>query len=110
MDAGRPPRNKNTWELEFAWHFFQGDSLRNDDLIKPDKDHAQILIEVSTEIESAEKARQIIESLGIHIIQSEKISSSLMLLKLDVKDMREVVLKLTENGFLEIEGYNASSL
>ena len=77
--------------------------------VKPDQQHAQILIEVDSGINTLDKARKIIEGLGIHIIETKRRSSKLILLKLDIKDMREVVLKLTESGFFNIEGYNASS-
>lgn len=75
--------------------------------INPDKEHAQILIEVGSEPNIIEKARQIIEGLGVHVIEIENVLPQLVLFKLDVKDMREAVLRLTENGFFNIEGYNA---
>ena len=77
--------------------------------VKPDKQHAQILMEVDSRTNTLDKARKIIEGLGIHIIEAKKRSSKLILLKLDIKDMREVVLRLTECGFLDIKGYNATS-
>lgn len=77
--------------------------------IKLDKRHAQVLIETDSGINTIERAKQIIEELGVHIIETKKILDQCILLKLDINDMREVVLKLTENGFLKIMGYNASS-
>jgi hypothetical protein len=69
--------------------------------VKADKNHAQILIEVNSGINTLNKARKIIEGLGIHIIETKRRSSKLVPLKLDIKDMREVVLKLTESGFFQ---------
>ena len=77
--------------------------------IELDKNHAQVLIEVGSEVNTIEKARKIIEEIGVRIIQTQTLSPQWILVKLDVKDMRDVVLKLTQNGFLKIEGYNASS-
>jgi hypothetical protein len=82
---------------------------KNDEHIKPDRKHAQILIEVSSGTNTIERAKQIIEGSGVHIIETKKITQERVLLKLDVKDMRDLALKLTENGFSKIEGYNASS-
>jgi hypothetical protein len=82
---------------------------QNENLIESDKNHAQILIEIGSDINIIEKAKQIIEGLGINVVDTKNISPQWVLLKLDVKDMREIVLKLTESGFLNIEGYNASS-
>ena len=82
---------------------------RHSGRVKLDQSHAQVLIEVGSETNTIEKAKKIIEEVGVHIIETQNLSSQWVLLKLDVKDMREVVLKLTLNGFLKIEGYNASS-
>ena len=47
-----------------------------------------------------------IENLGVRIIETKHLSSNnWALLKLDVKDMRDVALKLTEHGFF-IKGIN----
>jgi len=75
--------------------------------VKANKDHAQILLEIN-DSKLLNKAKKIIEDLGISIIESKKLSANLVLLKLNISDMRVVALKLTENGFLEIKGYNAS--
>lgn len=82
---------------------------RHSGRVKLDQSHAQVLIEVGSETNTIEKAKKIIEEVGVHIIETQNLSSQWVLLKLDVKDMREVVLKLTLNGFLKIEGYNAFS-
>ena len=75
--------------------------------VKSDKNHAQILLGVDSEINTLDKAKHIIESFGIHIIEIKNISPQLILLKLSVKDMREIALELIEQGFTNIEGYNA---
>jgi hypothetical protein len=87
----------------------KNNSVQTDDLIKPDTNHAQILIEVDSEIFTIEKAKEIIEELGVQIIEVKNLSSQWVLLKLDIKDMREIALKLTENGFFKIKGINASA-
>ena len=76
--------------------------------VKLDEKHAQVLLEVDFVTNTIGRAKQIIEELGVHIFKIEKLSPQCVLLKLDIDDMREVVLKLTENGFLKISGYNAS--
>jgi len=60
-------------------------------------------------LNTIEEVKSIIEGIGVHIIGVQNLSPQRVLLTLNVKDMREVVLKLTQNGFLRIEGYNASS-
>jgi len=65
---------------------------------------------VGSEVNTIEKAREIIEEIGVRIIQTQTLSPQWILVKLDVEDMREVVLNLTQSGFLKVEGYNASSL
>jgi len=76
--------------------------------VEQDKDFAQILIFINNNL-TLEKAKDIIDGLGIQILNSKRFSPNIFLLKLETVDMRNVVLKLTENGFLEIRGYNASS-
>lgn len=75
--------------------------------IKVDKDFAQILIEISPSSKTYSEVKKIIKSLGINIIQTDYLSSNHMLIKLDVPDMRDLVLKLSENGFTNIKGFNA---
>jgi hypothetical protein len=74
--------------------------------VKADKHHSQILIKVTNSSKTFKEAKKIIEDLGIHIIKTERLKSNWTLLKLDVKDMRDVALKLTEHGFF-IKGINA---
>jgi len=74
--------------------------------IKADKNYAQILIKTNNDSGAFEDAKKIIEDCGIHIIEVKHLSSNQLLLKLDVNDMRNVALKLTERGFV-IKGINA---
>jgi len=75
--------------------------------IKPDKTHAQIFIKITPSSKTVEEAKRMIEDLGVRIIETKHLSSNnWVLLKLDVKDMRDVALKLTEHGFF-IKGINA---
>jgi hypothetical protein len=74
--------------------------------ITADRTYAQILIKNTNYLKTLEEAKKIIEDLGVHIIETERLKSNWTLLKLDVKDMRDVALKLTEHGFF-IKGINA---
>jgi hypothetical protein len=74
--------------------------------IKADKTYSQIFINMSNSPVLLREAKKIVEGLGVHIIEAKTISPEWTLLKLDAKDMREVALKLTEQGFL-IKGINA---
>ena len=76
--------------------------------IKADKNHAQILIEITPASKTLGEVKKIIEDLGTHIIETKHLSSNRALLELDVKDMRNVALKLTESGFFNGKGVNAS--
>jgi len=78
--------------------------------VKTDQNHAQILIKITPSSKTFEEARKIIEELGAHIIGTMSFSSDWVLLKLDVMDMRSIALKLSENGFLKIRGFNAEKL
>ena len=75
----------------------------------PDKDYAQIMIKADLKVNTLEEAKQIIEQLGFHIVETKSLGSQCFLLKVDTKDIREVVLMLGQKGFSQIEGYNASS-
>jgi hypothetical protein len=83
----------------------------SDDLhlsVRADKSHAQLLIQPSPR--ALEEVTRIIEGMGARIMEVIPLPKNWMLLKLDVTDMREVVLRLTENGFLNIKGINALEL
>lgn len=77
--------------------------------IKPNGVHAQILVKISPSLYSFEEGKKIIEDLGIQIIETKYLSPNWLLIKLDVMDMRNVVLKLIENGFSNIQGVNAAN-
>jgi len=69
--------------------------------------YAQMLIKIEPRQGTYEEAKKVIDAQGIGIIEERHLSTELVLVVLDVKDMRNVALKLTENGFL-IKGVNAS--
>jgi hypothetical protein len=71
-----------------------------------DEKHSQIMIEIDSSRTFAE-AKRIIEESGAHIFETFVISANWMLIKLDIMDMREVALRLSEHGF-PIKGINAS--
>lgn len=81
--------------------------------IKTDKNHAQILLKTDDST-TVEKAKTVIENLGVTILKMESLSeeepSKGVLLILNIRDMREVVLELIGNGIKPVEGYNASRL
>ena len=81
--------------------------------IKTDEEHAQILLKIDDST-SIEKARRVIEDLGVTILKTEPLSQPgsdrYVVFILGIKDMREVALGLIESGIRSIEGYNASSL
>jgi hypothetical protein len=74
--------------------------------IKADRSHAQILLRITDSSKFDAEAEKIVEDLGIHIIEKSYLSPQWILLKLDVRDMRNVALKLTEHGFVS-RGINA---
>jgi hypothetical protein len=78
--------------------------------VKTDKHHSQILIKNTPSSKTFEEAKRIIEDFGVRIIETKHLLfNDWVLLKLDVKDMRDVALKLTEHGFF-INGINAATL
>jgi hypothetical protein len=74
--------------------------------INEDRTHAHLLIQISNP-QSFEKAEKVIEKLGASVLQKTRLKSNWVLVKLDVTDVREFVLKLTEIGFSNIKGINA---
>lgn len=74
-----------------------------------DRNYAQILIKIMS-LKNHKEARRIIEESGIHIVEEKILQRDWVLLKLNVEDMREISLKLIENGFLNIKGVNALSI
>jgi len=84
-------------------------SEENSKLVLPDKEYAQIVIKADLKVNTLEKAKQIIEGLDVRIIETRSLGSEWFLFKLNTKDVRDIVLKLSQKGFPKIEGYNASS-
>ena len=74
--------------------------------VEADRRYAQILLKVGDSFNSDTDAEKIIKDFGVHVIERSFPSPHWVLLKLDVKDMRNVALKLTEQGFV-IKGINA---
>jgi len=74
--------------------------------IKADRSHAQILLKITDSSKFEAEAERIVGDLGVHIIEKSYLSTQWILFKLDVRDMRNVALKLTEHGFV-IKGINA---
>ena len=74
--------------------------------VEADRSHAQILLRVADSLKSGLDAEKIIRDFGIQVIEKSYLSAQWVLLKLNVKDMRNVALKLTEQGFV-IKGINA---
>jgi hypothetical protein len=74
--------------------------------IKADSTYAQILIKIANTSKPIEDAKRIIKELGIHIIETKDLSPDWTLFKLDVEDMRDITLRLIENGFI-VKGINA---
>ena len=77
-----------------------------DQEIKAEKTYSQILIHITNSSELLGEAKEVIQSLGVRIVEAKHLSPNWVLLKLDVKDAQEVALKLTEQGFL-VKGINA---
>jgi hypothetical protein len=75
--------------------------------IKADRRYAQILIKVTDSSLSDKEAEKLIESLGVHIVSKSRLSTHWVLFTLNLRDMRDAALKLTEHGFT-VEGINAS--
>ena len=74
--------------------------------VEPDRSRAQILLKITDSLKSDAEAEKIVRDLGVHVIEKSYLSTHWVLLKLDVNDMRNVALKLTEQGFV-IKGINA---
>lgn len=73
--------------------------------IETDKDFSQIMIEIIPK--TFEEAKKIIEDLEISIVETKRLPGNWIWVKLDVKDIRNLVLKLIESGFSNVKGINA---
>lgn len=76
--------------------------------IRLDKKYGQILMQIDSHC-TIEKAIEIIEKEEFQIFESKWLSSDVILFKLSNKNIQKVILKLLENGFTNIGGYNAPS-
>jgi hypothetical protein len=75
--------------------------------IEADESHAQILIKTDTSSKTHEEAKKVIEGSGIQVIETRYLLSGWVVLTLDVGDMRNIALRLTELGFPNVKGINA---
>jgi hypothetical protein len=74
--------------------------------VEPDRSRAQILLKITDSLKSDAEAEKIVRDLGVHVIEKSYLSTHWVLMKLAVRDMRNVALKLSEQGFV-IKGINA---
>jgi hypothetical protein len=77
-----------------------------DHQIKADQRYAQILIKTTDFSRSDKEAEKLIEGLGVNIVSKTRLSTYWVLFTLNVRDMRDAALKLTEHGFT-VKGINA---
>ena len=83
--------------------------------LQKDIHHSQILFKFDQGEKSLDKAKEIVKKLGVKIVDIKifdfpKDSALFALFKLDIADMREVALALSEHGYTPIKGYNAPLL
>ena len=83
-----------------------------DKLIKIGSDYSQILFIFNETDRTLDRALELIEGMGFRILNIEILSSSQdkfksALLQLKTQDVRHIVLRLIEEGFTKIKGYNA---
>ena len=83
-----------------------------DKLIKIGNEYSQILFIFNETDRTLDRAIKLIEGVGVRILTIEVLSSSedkskSALLQLKTEDIRHIVLRLIEEGFTKIKGYNA---
>jgi len=83
-----------------------------DKLIKIGNDYSQILFMFNETDRTLDRALDLIEGVSVRILKIEIFSSSQdkfksALLQLKTQDVRHIVLRLIEEGFTKIKGYNA---
>lgn len=76
--------------------------------VEADESHAQIMIKTNTSKKTHEDAKKVIEGSGIRVIETRYLSSGWLVFTLDVRDMRNIALRLTEVGFSNVKGINAA--
>ena len=74
--------------------------------IEPDPRYARVLVKIADSSGSDKEAEKLIETLNIHIVSKTRLSIDWVLFTLNVRDMRDAVLKLSEHGFI-VKGINA---
>ena len=77
--------------------------------MKPHADGARILLELGPDREALEGALEVIRNTGMVLTQYEVLEKGppmRVLFLLAARDMREVVLKLSEAGYKKIKGIN----
>ena len=83
-----------------------------DKFIKIGNDYSQIVFVYNETDRTLDRAKKLIEGLGVRILRIEIRSSSeypfkSALFQLKTQDIRYIVLRLIEGGFTKIKGYNA---
>ncbi len=83
-----------------------------DKLIEMGSDYSQILFLFNDTDRPLDRAIKLIEGVGVDILKIEILSpleekSKSALLRLKTQDIRHLVLRLIEEGFTKIKGYNA---
>ncbi len=74
--------------------------------LEADRRHAQLVLRDCPEGRSSADAKRVIESSGVRVLRAVRLPTNGILFLLDTEDMREIVLELTERGYL-VEGINA---
>jgi hypothetical protein len=72
--------------------------------------HAQILLELDGEEKSLERALEVLRAAGAtphHCAASGEGDGPRVLIELSSRDMREAVRRLSEAGFVKVQGVNA---
>jgi hypothetical protein len=77
--------------------------------VSPNECYGQLFIEFNSPSKTIQDAKKIIEESGLRIVETKRLSARWALIKLDVKDIRDITLKLIENGFFNIRGFNVSN-
>jgi len=73
-----------------------------------DPNFSQVFIRVDMK-HSWKVVKETFESMRVEIVDFEEVSSNLILVRLNSRDMRGIALRLTESGFIVVRGLNPSS-
>jgi len=79
-----------------------------------DEDHAHIVIEYDHERVSFSELFETIEMTGTHVLETKELRAGrdrnrLILFKLDVQDVRDVMLSLSKHPLRNVTGYNSKT-